>query len=324
VSGKVNMTAANLISNIHRHQEASFSSTLLQAIFADEHYFSHHAPLPACSFSADEGAANHNRLSQHHGVTGHHLYIHGCQAQNNQAPRPKKFPARQTLESHQALARSHQTKAAYFASQNPDVIDQGVFHHDVIGVANEHVVLIHEDALIDQGPVFAHIQSKADFDLNIITIPNSAMTVADAVNTYLFNSQLLTLPGNQGMLLLAPIECQEHARVKQVIDGILSQNDNPINQVKYMDLRQSMRNGGGPACLRLRVPLSEAELSAMHQGVLLNHTKLDRLEHWIKSHYRTELHANDLADVHLIDEVYTALDALTVILELGSIYPFQK
>ena len=72
------------------------------------------------------------------------------------------------------------------------------------------------------------------------------------------------------------------------------------------------------------MPLNEAELSAMHQGVLINDALLDRLDAWVMKHYRTELHATDLDDPALINECFTALDVLTGILKLGPIYPFQQ
>lgn len=62
----------------------------------------------------------------------------------------------------------------------------------------------------------------------------------------------------------------------------------------------------------------------MHQGVLVNDTLLDRLEVWVKRHYRTQLQANDLRDPLLIDECLSALDELSSLLNLGALYPFQR
>ena len=85
-----------------------------------------------------------------------------------------------------------------------------------------------------------------------------------------------------------------------------------------------MRNGGGPACLRLRIVLNDNELQAMHQGILVDNNLLDTLESWVKRHYRTELRADSLDDPSLLTESYTAIDDLTALLKLGSIYPFQR
>ncbi|HHF7349992.1 TPA: N-succinylarginine dihydrolase [Legionella feeleii] len=329
---RVHFTAANLISNLHRYQEADFSSYLLQTLFHDKTYFNHHPVLPKSAITGDEGAANHNRLCTKHNKAAINLFVYGKQAlaKNSGSPNsPLKYPARQTLEASQAIARSHllNPNQVIFACQNPLAIDQGVFHNDVIAVANESVLFIHEDAFWGQTELLNELQTKADFEIQILKVSRNRLSVAEAVDSYLFNSQLITLPNapeNSRMILIAPGECQENTVVKALIDELLADNTNPIAAVHYLDLRQSMRNGGGPACLRLRVPLTELELQAMHQGVLVNDTLLDRLEVWVKRHYRTQLQANDLRDPLLIDECLSALDELSSLLNLGAVYPFQR
>ncbi|AHE67253.1 succinylarginine dihydrolase [Legionella oakridgensis ATCC 33761 = DSM 21215] len=232
------------------------------------------------------------------------------------------------MEASQAIVRQHQLDLQHvlFACQNPAVIDQGVFHNDVIAVVNESALLIHEEAFFQQADVLEELQRLANFPLQIIEVRAKQISVADAVHTYLFNSQLITLPAENGkkkMALIAPIECQHHQQISVFIDEMLADDTNPITEVHYLDLKQSMRNGGGPACLRLRVPLNVQELAAMHQGILINDKLLDDLEKWVQRHYRTQLHINDLDDPALINECFSALDELTTILNLGSIYPFQ-
>lgn len=323
---KVHFTAANLVSNLHRHHEADFSHSLLAHIFSDPNYFTHHLPLPKTNSTSDEGAANHNRLTQSHNTQGVNLFIYGRSSGKNNTQAPQKYPARQTKEACEIIARTHllDKDKTVFACQNPEAIDKGVFHNDVISVANESVYLIHEQALYQQRAVLTELQEKASFPLNIIEIKTEQLSIEDAVASYLFNSQLITLPQSNKMILVAPVECQNHERIKHCIDDLIHSSSNPINTVHYLDLKQSMRNGGGPACLRLRVPLQEKELIAMHQGVLLNNDLLDRLEQWVLQHYRTELKMADLIDPCLIEEVFCALDELTQILKLGSIYPFQR
>ncbi|CEK10491.1 N-succinylarginine dihydrolase [Legionella hackeliae] len=324
---RVHFTAANLISNLHRHHEADFSSQVLKYLFASEQYFQHHPLLPKSTTTGDEGAANHNRLCRNHGAQGITIFVYGKQGLRANTPSPLKYPARQTLEASQAIARSHllDPKQVIFACQNPEAIDQGVFHNDVIGVANESVLLIHEEAWLQQAELLQKLQRRAEFSLTILEIKREDLTVAEAVSTYLFNSQLITLPtAEPQMALLAPIECKINERAKTVIDKLIADSSNPITEVHYLDLKQSMRNGGGPACLRLRVPLTETEIQHMHQAVLINEELLTKLELWVKRHYRTQLHANDLADPSLVNESFTALDELTRILALGSIYPFQR
>ncbi|STX51808.1 succinylarginine dihydrolase [Legionella busanensis] len=324
---RVHFTAANLISNLHRHQEAAFSRKLLQRIFADERFFYHHDILPRSTITADEGAANHNRLCNTHNHAGISIFVYAKKAMQaaDIVNQPRRYPARQTLEASEAIARAHllDPNRLIFARQNPDAVDQGVFHNDVIAVANENVFLIHEQAFLDQQEILNELKLKADFPLNIIEVKQDKVSINEAVSTYLFNSQLISLPHGT-MTLIAPSECELNLSVRSFIDELIANTDNPINQVYYLDLKQSMRNGGGPACLRLRVPLNDSELQAMHQGVLLSEELFTQLESWIYRHYRTELQAKDLRDFNLVNEIYTALDELTQLLNLGSIYPFQQ
>jgi len=326
---KVHFTAANLITNLHRHQEGDFSKKILQYIFSNPNHFSHHSLLPRTSITSDEGAANHCRLSAMHTQPGINLFVYGKKAMGtNQVnnPAPSKYPARQTKEAFEAIARSHQLdpEQVIFACQNPAAIDLGVFHNDVISVTNEFVFLVHEEAFYNQEQVLKELHEKADFTPTIIEIKSAQLSVAEAVSSYFFNSQLITLPENNEMLIVAPSECETTPKAKACFDSILADTSNPITKVHYLDLKQSMRNGGGPACLRLRVPLNEQEFTAMHQGVLVNDTLLDTLDRWVVKHYRSELVAQDLADPQLMHESFQALDELTQILKLGSIYPFQS
>ncbi|VEG90414.1 N-succinylarginine dihydrolase [Legionella spiritensis] len=327
VDQRVHFTAANLISNIHRHQEADFSRYLLERLFNNPQFFRHHPVLPKTIVTSDEGAANHSRLSASHQSPGMHLFVYGKQGlqQQTKDAAPRKYLARQTLEASEAIARAHllHPERVVFARQNPDVIDQGVFHNDVIAVANEQVLFIHERALADQHKVYEELKNKADFNLAIIEVRDQDITVPEAVDSYLFNSQLLTMPDGS-MTLLAPTECERNERVRLFIDKLQGDFSNPITKVRFIDVKQSMCNGGGPACLRLRILLNQQELSAMHQGILITTPLLDRLGDWVKKHYRTRLHASDLTDPRLIDESFTALDELSQLLQLGSIYPFQQ
>lgn len=325
---KVHFTAANLVSNLHRHQESDFSNKLLSSLFSNTDYFTHHPVLPKSLITSDEGAANHNRLCQSHAQQGINLFVYGKKAMKtaHPYPEPKIYPPRQTREASEAVARNHllDPNQVIFACQNAHAIDQGVFHNDVISVANESVFLVHAEAFHNQDKILETIRKKAHFPLTIIEVSNEQLSIKDAVDSYLFNSQLISLPNQKGMMLIAPSECQNNLRVKSCIELIIADSANPINEVQYLDLKQSMRNGGGPACLRLRVPLNEKELAAMHQGVLVNDGLLNRLDQWILKHYRTELHAKDLADPLLMNESLRALDELTQILKLDSIYPFQR
>jgi succinylarginine dihydrolase len=323
--GKVHFTSANLNNKFHRSLEPSTTTNLLKAMFPSEH-FVHHTHLPEQPFFGDEGAANHTRLCDSHSDKGLELFVYGSSSLNNAITGPKKYPARQTLEASQAIARLHKVKEnqAIYIQQNPNVIDQGVFHNDVIAVGNENVLLCHEQAFLNQADTLNKIKTAylGDKQLFIVEVPTHSVSVEDAVKSYLFNSQLVTLPDGT-MMLVAPQESQHNTAVRTYIDSMLSAN-NPIQHVKFFDLKQSMQNGGGPACLRLRVSLNQDEFNTVNKDVLMSEEKFTTLVSWVKTHYRDRMTDKDLADPLLLEETKTALDELTKILSLGSVYPFQQ
>ncbi|WP_153448930.1 N-succinylarginine dihydrolase [Vibrio algicola] len=328
---KVHFTVANLNNKFHRAIEAPTTSNALQAIFANQQHFEHHAALPQQSIWGDEGAANHNRLCSEHGASGVEVFVYGCQKYGVQADakyvEPTKYPARQTKEASQAVARLHQLddNKTVFVQQNPDVIDQGVFHNDVISVSNGNVLFHHQQAFLNQAQAFNEIHHKLEnlgAQFMPIEVPTAKVSVEDAVKTYLFNSQLLTKPDGN-MLIVVPEESKNNPRVWHYLNELI-QSGGPINEVRVFNLRESMCNGGGPACLRLRVVLNQAELDATNPQAMLTDSNYTALTAWVNSHYRDRLSEADLADPQLLIENYTALDELTKIMSLGSIYSFQS
>ncbi len=306
---RCHFTAANLSSNLHRAIEADFTYQQLQKAF-DNDFMTVHPPLPFGMQFSDEGAANHTRLSNRGEENGFHVFVFGKSG--------KVYPARQSVDASQAIAREHGINTdAIYLQQNPDAVDAGVFHNDVIAVGNEHVYLYHEDAYVDDQALqdlHEHIQ--------LIKISAQQISVTDAVATYLFNSQLVTLP-DQSMALILPIESEQNPQAKAVVDALIAE-DNPIQHAHYVDCRQSMRNGGGPACLRLRVQLTEQELENTNQSFLLNKKKITELEKWVEKNYRDRLVISDFLDKKYREASMSALDELTQLLEVGSIYPFQR
>ena len=202
------------------------------------------------------------------------------------------------------------------------MIDRGVFHNDVIAVTNANVLWCHQCAFLDRERVLRDLEEKLDAQLCLIEVPASRLSVDEAVATYLFNSQLVSMPDGT-MHVIAPSECEAHPRVGECLREIVS-GDNPVTGVHYLDVRQSMRNGGGPACLRLRVVLTEAERGAANPHVFLDDARCTALEAWIDRHYRDRLTVADLADPALLEESRRALDELTQLLHLGPVYPFQS
>lgn len=320
--GRVHFTPANLCSHLHRALEHETTARILQAIFRGP-CFEHHAALPQTPALGDEGAANHSRLCTDYGAPGLELFVYG--KGSDQEPAPQKFPARQSRAAGESIARLHQLDSTrtLHALQNPAVVDQGVFHNDVIAVANREVLLHHQQAFHDTRCMDDWLQKQFQGRPVRLEIADSEISVADAVSSYFFNSQLVCPPG-QGMQLVVAQECRENPRVWACIQRLIADGSNPIQGVRVFDLRQSMNNGGGPACLRLRVVLTQPERATVNAAVWISATRHTELAQWVQTYYRDRLVFDDLADPALLDASRTALDRLTQMLNLGSIYDFQR
>jgi succinylarginine dihydrolase len=328
VKNRVHITPANKASQTHRSIEAETTSRILKEIFPGV-FFHHHPPLPYSNLFLDEGAANHIRFCNNLTERGIHLFIHGISALEDPESGPKTYPARQTLEAHQAIARSHQLNPdqVIFAQQAADSIDQGVFHNDLISMGCHDLFFYHELAFEDPDLTVSLLQEKfseiCGSELKLIEVKNEQIPLKTAVKTYLFNSQLFRLP-DRGYVLFAPRECQTNQIVFRYLDQLIQDPDSPLADIHFVNLNQSMRNGGGPACLRLPAVLTQTELEAVHSKVFLTDRLYTRLAEWIHTHYREELKPEDLADPKLVDESQEALNALTQILDIGKIYDFQR
>lgn len=320
--GKAHFTVANLNNKFHRAIEAPTTGALLRAIFRDERYFAHHHALPQVALLGDEGAANHNRFGGDYGEPGVQLFVYGRE-EGHGGLVPARYPARQTREASEAVARLHQLDPArtLFVQQNPAVIDQGVFHNDVIAVSNQRVLFCHQLAFLHQDKLLADLSERVP-DFTPIVVPDNRVSVADAVATYLFNSQLLSRDDGT-MLLVLPQEARQHVGVWRYLTELV-ESGGPVRELKVFDLRESMNNGGGPACLRLRVALNAIEQQAVNPAVMMNDRLFATLNQWVDRHYRDRLTQADLVDPQLLIEGREALDELTRLLDLGSVYPFQQ
>jgi succinylarginine dihydrolase len=324
--GKVHFTPANLNAKFHRSIEHEGTGRMLKALFASDDHFVHHDALPPIAYFGDEGAANHTRFCAAYDNPGVEFFVYGQQAFSATAAKPSIYPARQTLEASQAIARLHGLNAgcAVFAQQNPLTIDAGVFHNDVISVGNRNVLFYHQSAFLDTDGVLRDLDRQLQgASLVPVMVSERDVSLQDAVGSYLFNSQLLS-HADQQMSLVVPGECRENPAVSAYLDTLIADTTNPISKVQVFDLKQSMKNGGGPACLRLRVALNDRELAAVNPATLMSDALYQRLVAWVDSHYRDRLSTDDLADPQLLIESRTALDALTQILNVGSIYDFQR
>jgi succinylarginine dihydrolase len=319
-NGRVNFTPANLSSTLHRSIEFGATTRNLRSIFSNADHFLVHDALPSQSALSDEGAANHTRLCVGHADQALEMFVYGANPADPQCIGPTKFPARQTWLASQAIARKHglDPERVCCIQQNPAAIDAGVFHNDVIAVGNQNVLLCHEMAFAEQAKVITDLkllfERQFGMPLHVLEFSLSELAMVDAVSSYLFNSQLLTRPDGK-MTLVCPVECQENAAAFQCTRRILSEST-PIDDVVFLDLRQSMSNGGGPACLRLRVAMTDSQAAAVRQGVLLTGDLYASLKHWIERHYREELSLSDLRDPRLAIESMAAIESLAGILGL--------
>lgn len=314
MDGKLHLTVANLHTNLHRRIEAGDTHRVLAAVFKDVPAAVVHPPLPPAL--KDEGAANHMRLAPGCGAKGLNVFVYGADGGADDPP-----TARQALAASQEIARAHGVPAAQalFLKQQPDLIRHGVFHNDVIGVANETVLLAHEKSYAggrkDIERIEAAYRALHGADMESIIIAESELSVEEAVSTYFFNSQIVTTAN--GMAIIAPTEVKDlyggkAARLMEKIRG------GTIKAVHYADLRQSMRNGGGPACLRLRVPMAPEQMAAMKQSVnvLADEALLNALAQLIGQYYPQQLTGQDLADPELYHRCRRALSELGELMRL--------
>lgn len=307
--GTCHLTVANLVTMPHRSHEWPQTLTQLRTAFASER-FSVHGPVPAPF--GDEGAANHMRLSESHGSPGVEVFVYGRSG--------GLFPARQHLEASKAIARIHRLDPSrtLFVEQSAEAIEAGAFHNDVVAVANERVLFAHEQAFADKPAFFAELRRLIP-SVEIIEVPASQISLTDAIKSYLFNAQLVTLPDNAGMALIVPTETQATPTVWRWLETLLAGNG-PIRQVIPVDVRQSMANGGGPACLRLRVVADPVDVDARF---LVDGAKLDGIAAVIERHWPERIAPNDLANPDLIGTVeqswLTLIDHLQLSRELCAI-----
>ena len=295
--GRSHISTANLSRMTHRSLEASETEAQLRIAFAHP-AFAVHAALPA-SFG-DEGAANHMRLTAAHGQPGVEIFIYGEEG--------GKFPARQNRRASEAIARRHGVARAIFAAQSQTAIDAGAFHNDVVAVANEHVLFAHEQAFADADALKSAIAAQLP-EAVVIAVPASAVSLADAIGSYLFNSQLVTV-ADSSMALILPQEAHDCAPVKAYLDTLVAGNG-PIRAVHYVQVRESMRNGGGPACLRLRVV---ADPASVDPRFLLDAAKADHLEALITAHWPEAIGPDDLGNPDLWAQAWAARQALFALL----------
>ncbi|MFL6749563.1 MAG: N-succinylarginine dihydrolase [Sphingomicrobium sp.] len=293
--GKCHLTVANLRTMPHRSHEWPATLAQLRLAFSGQ-AFSVHGPVPHAF--GDEGAANHMRVAPSHGEPGVELFIYGVSG--------GPFPARQHFEASKAIARLHRLDPdrTMFAAQNEEAIAAGAFHNDVVAVANGPVLFAHEKAFADRDLLVERLNAKVP-GFELVEVPDAEVPLADAVKSYLFNAQLVT-PPDGAMTLVAPTECRDTPSVSAWIDRHLASNG-AIRRVDYVDVRQSMANGGGPACLRLRVQCDPADVDPRF---LVDGRKLDRLAETIARHWPEEIESGNIQSPGLVADIERARAAM--------------
>jgi succinylarginine dihydrolase len=303
--GRCHLTVANLNTMAHRSHEWPGTLAQLRLAFADPARFAVHAPVPATF--GDEGAANHMRLCAGHGAAGVEVFVYGV--------RGGEFPARQHEEASRAVARINRLDPArtLFVRQSEDAIAAGAFHNDVVAVANEHVLFTHEQAFADKAGFYAALKGLLPA-AEIVEVPASLVSLADAIRSYLFNAQLVTLPEG-GMALILPGEARETPAVWAWLEAMVAGNG-PIRRLALVDVRQSMANGGGPACLRLRIV---ADPATIDPRFLADEAKLDRIAACVAAHWPEQIAPAELADPALWARIAAARSALLALLGLETL-----
>jgi len=303
--GRTHLTVANLRTMPHRSHEWPGTLAQLQLAFGDRTHFAVHDPIPPAF--GDEGAANHMRLTPKHGERGLELFVYGVTG--------GAFPARQHLQASKGIARLHglDPERTLFVEQSEAAIAAGAFHNDVVAVANENVLFAHELAFADRAEVVAFCgRGLPGFEL--VEVAAAEVPIGDAIASYLFNAQLVTPPDGE-MTLVVPTEARETSSVWSWIERHIAGNG-PIRRVEVVDVRQSMANGGGPACLRLRVV---ADPGTVDPRFIVDDAKLDRLAEVIRRTWPVEIDNADLLKPSLINDVEGARAALLEALELGAL-----
>ncbi len=299
--GRCHLSAANLVTMPHRSHEWPETLAQLRLAFAHD-AFRVHGPVPAPF--GDEGAANHMRLAPEHDAPGVEVFVYGVSG--------GPFPARQHREASMAVARRHGLDPArtLFVQQSEAAIAAGAFHNDVVAVANANVLFAHELAFADKEAFYVDLRTLMP-GVEIVEVPAARVSLADAISSYLFNAQLVTLPGGETGLVL-PTEARDTPSVWNWLQAHVAGNG-PIRHLEVVDVRQSMANGGGPACLRLRVV---ADPATVDPRFLVDDPKLDRIAAVIETHWPGAIAQDEIGDPALIARIETARSTLLALLDI--------
>lgn len=285
------VTTANLCASVHRAIEPEQTQMDLRSVLPSSCQV--FGPISGGAALRDEGAANHMRLSTDESKSGINVFVYG-----DGEPKPSRNWPRQSRAAFEAVARRHRLpkEQTFFIKQHPDAIDAGAFHNDVVAISHHDLLIHHELAFADAEETLQRIEQRFHESFGIqlrrIAVPCTSLSIDDAVKTYLFNSQVVSTDAG-GLVLICTSQVERHEAANRLAHHWCEQN--LFGQVHFVDLDQSMSGGGGPACLRLRVPLPESELETIDSTARWSHSLDQRLREAIDSLYVSRLTIDDLA-----------------------------
>ncbi|GAA5505348.1 N-succinylarginine dihydrolase [Novipirellula caenicola] len=297
------MTVANLDASMHRAIEAESTTQELRCLFPKTKVL---RPLPGGAAMRDEGAANHMRFGSDQNEPGIHLFVYG-----DGDPAAKRFWPRQSLLACKAIAigQGLDPENTFLVKQHPDAIDAGAFHNDVVAASHHDLLIHHERAFYDPDHVISRMADRYQQcfgrPLRRVVVSDTDLPLADAVRTYLFNSQLISPAAENETavppVLICPSQVQQHTPTRTLVESWIGESKF-FSEVRYVDLNQSMAGGGGPACLRLRIPLTPPELQQCDSRYRWTEELDQRLRRTISEFYPTRVSPTDLASAELISK----------------------
>ncbi len=300
--GKLTLSVANLVGSVHRAIEPQQTLADLRRCFPKARV------VPAIAGGAalrDEGAANHMRLGSQENRPGLHVFVYG-----DRQPEPNVYWPRQTLECCRAIARIHRLppENTFYLKQNPAAIDAGAFHNDVVATSHHDMLIFHERAFLDAEETLVSIRRRYRMlynrKLKTIAVTENELSLQRAIATYLFNSQIVDSPDPGSPVIICPTQVEDDEDAESVLMRWKKQGI--VGRYQFAELGQSMSGGGGPACLRLRVPVTERELSDTSTQSRWSQRRHDQLRQLIEKQYPDSLTLSDLANSDFVQQTQHA------------------
>ena len=263
---------ANMKQSEHRNIEHPFHQYWLKKILK----------YSKCNFHKildinDEGSANSIRLWHKKNQCGVNIFVYG---------KPNaRYPIRQSKSSCEKIINITKPRHYILLEQTKEAIDAGVFHNDVIAFGFKNTIICHEKAFSNQKQELKKLKkiftNSLNAPLNIVEIANNSLSLNAAVKTYLFNSQVIEI--NNKFELICPIEVKENPNSYKITEKWVT--NGLFNKVHFVNIKSSLKNGGGPACLRLCLYLNDNEVKKIPTKFKLDKTKYKKISKIILEHY---------------------------------------